>query len=91
MPYSPLLDSDFVPAKVPYDVERDDQDDDGDGGVDAVHKAKVVVPAGEGAVERSSERGQSLDDCLPGCVRKGCSIGKRNFFRKLILDNLQCI
>ena len=71
MPYSPLLDSDFVPAKVPYDVERDDQDDDGDGGVDAVHKAKVVVPAGEGAVERSGERGQSLDDCLPGCVRKG--------------------
>ena len=56
--------SDFVPAKVPHDVERDDHDDDSDGGVDAVHETKVFVPASDGAVERSSERGQSLNDCL---------------------------
>ena len=52
-------------SEVLYDVERDDQDDDCDGGVDAVHEAKVAVPnVGHGAVERSSECGQSLDDCL---------------------------
>ena len=54
----------FVPAEVPYDVERDDYDDDSDGGVDAVHEAKKVVPACNGTVERRSEGGQSLNNCL---------------------------
>ena len=59
-----LPDSNFVPAKIPHDVERDDEDDDGDGGVDAVHETEVVVPAGDGAVQRTGEGGQSLDDRL---------------------------
>ena len=54
----------FVLAEVPYDVERDDNDDGSDGGVDAIHEAKEVVPACDGAVERRSEGGQSLDNCL---------------------------
>ena len=59
-----MLGSDFVLSKVPNDVKRDAQDDDGDGGVDAVDEAVVVVPFGECAVEGNGEFGQSLDDCL---------------------------